>query len=262
MGAADAQLAANDGVTQFEFRFLYTNGLVSDPASIVYYAHSSLWDTVAGTPALACPSAATDAAYFAKASPELTGAASQPTFATGDVQLKNPFIALKFSPSYMGVSPENVFTATSTPQQVNVLSLRHRFVVDPNRQMLLVTRQYKSRRETGQTCRAAIIQVKDKHTNDVGNTPPFKSNRCDAIVLNKAGSGVCIEVVAGTPTIRGIHESRIYSLLVSLGIPWPRVDMTMWQKLFDDRPARKTLLICRTSAVPKTQPASRHTRLP
>ena len=242
MGAADAQLAANDGVTQFDFRFLYTNGLVSDPTSIVYYAHSSLWDTVAGTSTLACPPLATDTAYFTLASPHLTGATSQPTFATSDAKLKNPFIALQFSPSRIGTGTNN-FPLNSTPQQVNVLSLRHRFVLDSNRQMLLVTREYQSRREAGPICRAAIIQVRDTHTNNVPNTPPFKNNHCDAIVLNKAGSGVCIEVVAGTPTIRGLHASIIHSLLVSLGIPWPDADMTMWQKLFDDRPKRKGLVV-------------------
>lgn len=243
MGAAAAQLAANDGVTQFDFRFLYTNGLVSDPSSIVYYAHSSLWDTVAGTSTLACPPLAADSAYFSLASTHLTGATSQPTFAASDAKLKNPFIALQFSPSNIGTGTNN-FPSNSAPQAINVLSLRHRFVLDSTRQMLLLTRAYKSRRETGQTCRAAIIQVKDKHTNNLPNTPPFKNNHCDAIVLNKAGSGVCIEVVGGTtPTIRGLHGSTIHALLVGLGIPWPDADMTMWQKLFDDRPQRKTLLV-------------------
>jgi hypothetical protein len=208
----------------------------------VYYAHSSLWDTVAGTSTLACPPLATDTAYFTLASPHLTGASSQPTFAAGDAKLKNPFITLQFSPSRIGTGPNN-WPVNSAPQQVNVLSLRHRFVLDPNRQMLLVTREYKSRREIEQTCRAAIIQIKDNHTNNAPNIPPFKNNHCDAIVLNKAGSGVCIEVVAGTPTIRGLHSSTIHSLLVRLGIPWPDADMTMWQKLFDDRPKRKGLAI-------------------
>jgi hypothetical protein len=159
------------------------------------------------------------------------------------VQLKNPFISLTFLPSKISNGPNFSLADNSTPQKINVLSLRHRFLVDPSRQMLLVTRSYKSRRETSQTCRAAVIEVRDTHTNGIKNPKAFKDNHCDAIVLNKAGSGVCIEVVGGVPTIRGLHASTILAFLQGLGIPWPNVDMTMWQKLFDDRPKRNTLLI-------------------
>ncbi|HEY5954936.1 MAG TPA: hypothetical protein VIV60_00235, partial [Polyangiaceae bacterium] len=36
-------------------------------------------------------------------------------------------------------------------------------------------------------------------------------------------------------------SSRIIGFLNTLGIPWPKSDPMMWQRLFDDRPARKTL---------------------
>jgi hypothetical protein len=243
MDLAAANVPENNGVTKFEFRFLYTNGQVSNPSSIVYYAHNSLFDNVPGTPLMACTPLASDYSFFGAASNYLTGAASQPTFAPSDVQLKNPFISLTFLPSKISNGPLFSLADNDAPQRINVLSLRHRFLVDPSRQMLLVTRSYKARRETSQTCRAAIIEVRDTHTNAITNPKAFKNNKCDAIVLNKAGSGVCIEVVGGVPVIRGLHAPTILAFLQSLGIRWPNVDMTMWQKLFDDRPKRKTLLI-------------------
>ncbi|MGC4067646.1 MAG: hypothetical protein QM784_23960 [Polyangiaceae bacterium] len=240
MTDAAAQLAASNGVTQFDFRFVYTDGRTSDPSTMTFYSHNSLRDGSPGTPKLRCEPLATDEAYFSAARTYLVTGTTQAGFASTDVQLKNPFIYTKFTPSYIGT-----FTATTTPQEVRILSLRHRFSLDANRQLLLVARQYSSTRSAGK-CNAAAIEVHDTYLGGItGNRNRARKYRnvCDAIVLNKAGSGVCLKVVSGIPVLADNNSSPMITVLTKLGIAWPKSDPMMWQKLVDDRPSRKTLLL-------------------
>jgi hypothetical protein len=239
MSDAVAQLAASNGVAQFDFRFVYTNGRTSDPSTMTFYSHNSLYDGSPGTPKLRCEPLATDEAYFSAARTYLVTGTAQATFAATDVQLKNPFIYAKFTPSYIGA-----FTATTAPQEVKILSLRHRFALDANRQLLLVARQYSSTRGPAR-CSAAPIEVHDTYLGGItANRQRARKYRnvCDAIVLNKAGSGVCLKVVSGIPVLADNNSSPMITALTKLGIAWPKSDPMLWQKLVDDRPKRKTLL--------------------
>ncbi len=240
MGLAEAKLPVGNGVTQFDFRFVFTDGKVSDPRSIVYYAHNSLWDTTKGTPTRACPVAQPDSRYFDAARPYIAPSSTTiPTFATNDAQLKPPFIFLRFFPAFGGRN----FTPTTTPSEIRLLSLRHRFVIDAGKQMLLVTRSYRSTRSAGTpsadtdgSCLAATIQDRD---SEYVTLPAPKHNHvhkkspCEAIVLNRAGTGVCISNISNVLTAAYYpNSSAIITFLNVLGIPWPKADPMMWQKFF------------------------------
>jgi hypothetical protein len=236
MGLAEAKLDTYNGVIVFEFRFVYRNGMQSDPRQLVFYAHNSLWDNVNGTSGLVCPKLQTDEAYFTAARPYIAPVTSSaPTFGTSDLQLKNPFIRIQFAPSYVGE-----FVATSAPQVVSVLSLRHRFVVDGARQLLLVTRYYESSRAPKQ-CAAATIEDHDTYLYVPSTNKAYKQDikvPCEAIVLNPRGTGVCLGSGSGTLKVLNENSNKIIAFLQGMGIPWPKADPMMWQKLFNDRPAR------------------------
>ncbi|HEY5955082.1 MAG TPA: hypothetical protein VIV60_00965, partial [Polyangiaceae bacterium] len=179
MGLAEAHLDASNGLTRFEFRFVYDNDRVSDPNFILYYAHNSLWDDAKGTPKLQCPPTQPDAGFFGAAAPYIAAGTTAQPFAEGDLLLKNPFIRLRFAPTYFGQ-----FEKPAPPQEVKVMSLRHRFVVDPTRKMLLVTRLYQSLRTGGGNCKAAVLM---DHVSQVGTSVDhnrFYLAPCDAIVMN------------------------------------------------------------------------------
>lgn len=235
MSGVQAKNAANDGVTQFDFRFNYTTGAYSEISSIVFYEHSSLYDGTDMVSKYACPPPVPDEAFFQAVAQYLVTSASQATFAPADVQLKNPFIMLQFTPQILPAGNSEAFVPTTAVQKVTISSLRHRFVLDAARQMLLVSRTYQSLREAP-SCRAATIRVWDKHTNGIINTPKIKRDACDAVVLNKAGAGLCLQVVAGTPKIADPASSYRSMIFAALG--WPKAEATMWLKLFDDIPAR------------------------
>lgn len=246
MGLAEAKLPENNGVTQFDFRFVYTDGSVSDPRSIVYYAHNSLWDANKGTSSLLCNPVQADSRYFDVARGYIAPDASTPTFAADDAQLKNPFIRLRFYPPRSG----NNYAERNVSQEIKVLSLRHRFVIDSGKQMLLVTRQYQSTRSG--TCEPARIGDRDTDTESVTTgTPPtttilyhhkHRFSTCHAIVLNRTGTGVCLQVTSnGVVSIPNMNSNKVITFLQSIGIPWPKGDPMMWHKLFDDRPSRASL---------------------
>ena len=240
MSGTDAKLATNDGVTQFDFRFHYTVGAYSETRSIVYYAHSSLADDTPMVSKLACKPVKPDTDYFDAATAYLVSSTTQVGFAASEVQLKNPFIKIQFTPPFL-FGPQLGGPALTAPQKIDVFSLRHRFVVGPTGQMLLVTRVYQSMRNAP-SCLAASLQTHEFAPNKVRRHPEQYNNHCDAIVMNKAGSGVCLVVSSGgTISIPDIHSAAMTAILQTIGIKWPKAEATMWQKLFDDRAGRNTL---------------------
>jgi hypothetical protein len=242
MGEAAAKLDATNGVEQFEFRYVYGNGTLSDTRAMAFYSHNSLYDGVPRTPKFKCEPAAPDDAYFSYASSVFGTSTTQNLFAAGDIQLRNPFIYVKFTPKFVGD-----FKATTDAQEIKLFSLRHRFVLSPDRQLLLVVRQYSSRRSGpvfggSASCLAGAIMVHDRYHLGVKDPNRNFTNQCDAIVLNKSGAGLCLAGNGGTPKLVAEHTSKILGFLQGLGIAWPRSDPMMWQKFFvDDRPKRKTL---------------------
>jgi len=240
MGPAEAKLDANNGVTQFDFRFVYADGKVSDPRSVVYYAHNSLWGTTPRNADLLCPVGQPDNRYFEAARPYIAPDTTAGTFADADLRLKNPFIFLRFAPKFAGLN----FGAITAPQEIKVLSLRHRFVVDPGRQMLLVTRTYRSTRSPGTSqspgvCDAAVIADRDTYSYVSGTKTVHQRmhmrSTCDAIVMNRQGTGVCLQTsTTGTIVIPNKNSSKIIGFIKdTLKLPWPESDPMMWEKFFD-----------------------------
>jgi hypothetical protein len=236
MAPSEAAMDSSNGITRFEFRFVYDDNRLSEPSFLLYYAHNSLIDSVKGTSTLQCPPLPNDARLFAAAAAYVGQGA--PAFAAGDLLLKNPFIRLKFTPDVY-----EQFVRPAPVQDIKVLSIRHRFVVDPTQTMLLVTRLYQSLRSG--SCEVAVL--KDHVHSAAGATiNKFNNNRfyaapCTAIVMNKRGAGVCLGVAGDTISVVDENSSVILGFLDALHIPWPKADPLMWQRLFDDRPARSSL---------------------
>ncbi len=107
------------------------------------------------------------------------------------LQLGNPFIQIRFSPPVDGS-----FEVNDGDGEVEVLSLRKRFVLEPNDgQLVLMYRAYEARRV--ESCFAATT-----HKHEEGSHPSYGyghyNNNCDAIVLNQQGAGVCLTSAGGS----------------------------------------------------------------
>jgi hypothetical protein len=214
------------------------NGRSSAPSpAFPYYLHNSM----AGASLSPCVPKATDAAFFAAAddyfTPNPLGTPLPkfvPSGASKDTFLANPWIRVRFTPP---VTNRMSFGSYASPVDVDMVSLRRRFVLDASNELLLVTRNYPSR--VGATsgwvnhCEVGIIR---KHDSDIGDEA-FQSstrdfwNRCDAWVLNRAGAGVCLRVVGTSVVAQNASSKTFASLLSTLGITWPSADNWMWRKL-------------------------------
>lgn len=108
-----------------------------------------------------------------------------------------------------------VVTASGTQYFVDILSLRRQFRFDANRQLLLITRRYQSRMHG--SCKPGI-------TMDVRWPVPSPSStwffdqanqRCDALVLNAAGVGICFsDVATGVSTYTPTVIPKAYRILI------------------------------------------------
>ena len=58
---------------------------------------------------------------------------------------------------------------------------------------------------------------------------------CDAIVMNRQGTGVCLQTsTTGTIVIPNKNSSKIIGFIKdTLKLPWPESDPMMWEKFFD-----------------------------
>lgn len=185
-----------EGSYQTEMR-VRVGDFISDPVVFDFYAHRSL-DSVP-----TCPRPLTDQEIFAAASPELLGA-NPPAFAA-NTATRNPFITLPFtnvqpSPSAQQAPPW--INLTGQPFTVQARSLRRRFALSANRQMLLVQRQYVSRRgqdagiaDTATLCRNGITYSVRQGQHRDSNVD------CENLVLNSQGESRCVRLVGGSPSV-------------------------------------------------------------
>lgn len=217
---------ALNGRLQTQIRYAYPNGAVSQIAVHTYYVHNSLSGLVR------CPVPVSDADYFDAARPALSPSV---VFSGSDARLAAPFVNIEFAPPVSGR-----YQIAEGDGTVELLSLRRRFVLDPENRMILMKRVYPSRRSG--TCLAGSIR---KHQYDLGPEDTKEVNRdvhnpCDAIVLNKAGAGVCILINAGVPTIPNVPSPAwvVYNLDV---FQTALADNFMWRKLVQVNPSHNTL---------------------
>lgn len=235
-----------DGAYRTQVRWRADSGVVSRPLDLDYYVHGSL-------------SGATDCAvldnipadrFFARASERLTttdpdGAGAELRFSTtaapsepGFAALANPFIHINFTPrlnrSFGFQLQGNSRSWTATDGVLNVLSLRRRFVMNEDETMILIGRRYISRRniDNNAVSRCGAMRVKI----DLGGSPGTNF-RCDAVVLNREGAGVCLVVGAGGAIEFARRPSpTLFSSLASSLVPADEaltngVDNALWRKL-------------------------------
>ena len=210
---------ANNGLTVTQIRYAFLNGSYSDwTATRPYYVHNSL----VGAPF--CPDKATDLEYFQAAAPYL-GGTTAPLFAHAEARLANPFVNIDFAPPVSAT-----FTISDTDGPEEILSLRRRFILDPDRHMILMKRVYASRRADARRCLAALIRKHDSNYIDFKNQ---HFNGCDALVINKAGAGVCLAVDLNGLAVFPIpfQTTSLWASQYSGEFPLRLVDHFIWRKL-------------------------------
>lgn len=218
--ASDATDPTLNGVMETQVRFAYPNGSVSQVASFTYYVHNSL----AG--ATICPQKATDAAYFEAARPALVSDGS-PLFANADAKLTAPFVNIGFVPPLSGV-----FEIASGDGDVEYLSLRRRFMLSPDKSMILMKRVFWSRRATTRRCLTAMMRVHDYDNNNDYDANRYYRNGCDAVVMNREGAGACLVVdSSGNPQLAYKPSASWGYAAQNQFFNWNAADNLMWRKM-------------------------------
>jgi hypothetical protein len=185
---------------------------VSEPFSFRYYIHHSLFK------AQRC-SSLPDQRWFDLARTRLDDTKTfNPADAT-DTALAGPFAHVSYElPALTKINPE--FMQDGGKQTVEMWSLRKRLTLDAANKLLLITRNYVSTRADGKSCNAALLRYHiDNYTT---------SYYCDAVVVNRAGAGVCMRNNAGTPVFA--HDSND-PLASKIG--WAKANKFMWRQLLD-----------------------------
>lgn len=212
-----------NGLTTTQVRFAYPNGQASQLMSYSYYVHNSL---VGAQP---CADVTTDQAYFDFALNYL--GSDSLSFTNEEARLAAPFVNIHFTPR-LGT----IFDVNDGDGDVEYLSLRRRFVLSPDNQLILMKRVYGSRRMGPDDCLAGTIR---KHATDLGPTGNYDKNRdfknsCNAIVMNKEGAGLCLQVdIYGNITVPNPQSSQ-WSLWIFYNhqwVNWEYADNFMWRKL-------------------------------
>jgi hypothetical protein len=217
--------SANDGIWITQVRWDFPGGRHSATHTFRYYVHRSL-NTVAH-----CTPFHTDKQWFDLAATRL-GGTDAGAFRLGvDTFLTSPFFRVKYQVPTSG----NVrYKLNGETPSIDMWSLRRRFVVNSTNRYLLITRNYKSLRNPS-SCAAASIRV---HITHWGHTPAahntFHRYSCDAIVLNRAGVGVCMDngaTSAAGPIFTATKDS--WDSWVLSSDPWQQANKFMWRNLME-----------------------------
>jgi hypothetical protein len=215
---------AHDGMIATQVRFAYPNGQVSHPTSFEYYVHSSM----AG--AQPCPRKAPDADFFSYARPYLT-IANGAVFADADAKLAAPFVNIAFQPRL-----SSLFTVTAGQGNLEYLSLRRRFSLNAQKDLILMRRTFASRRATSRPCLTAMIRKHDTDLGPQGTENPYRYHRtgCDVMVMNKEGTGLCLVVDAmGGISIANPQQADwgYWNFSYYGVVNWAQADNFVWRKL-------------------------------
>lgn len=233
-----------DGAYRTQVRWRADSGVVSRPLDLDYYVHSSLTgaqdcavldnipaDRFFSRAAERLPTTDSDGAtlrFSTSAAPDAPGFAA----------LANPFVHINFTPrlnrsfGFQIRGPSSSWAATDGV--LNVLSLRRRFVMNEDETMILMGRRYISRRniDNNAISRCGAMRVKI----DLAGSPGTNF-RCDAVVLNREGAGVCLVVGAGGSIEFARRPSpTLFGSLASSFMPPDEaltngVDNALWRKL-------------------------------
>ena len=172
--------------------------LISAPAGFDYYAHHSL------DGAATCPQPLTDEQIFEAAGPALLF--GEPPPFPSFTGTRNPFISLPFSNvapnAATQVAGSRWLGITGNNFTVETRSLRRRFALSPDRKLLLVQRQYVSRRAVDR----GVTNIGGLCRNGISyrtSTSPRGDSKldCQTMVLNSRGFSRCIRNDNGTPLV-------------------------------------------------------------
>jgi hypothetical protein len=241
--SASSTSSANDGAWRTDIRWSFSEGRFSNVVSYDYYVHSSLH----GAPR--CPAlgvtddqifTAADAYLRASLMTAAPGRVEPGAFAPTETYLTTPFITIGYRPLTGGsffLRNLPIGVVSQAAYSAQILSLRRRFTVSSNARYVLMKRTHASRRayeHTGSVdCKAAWFEVLNTMYDEdaFGQVREHRTSyRCDAVVVNRAGAGVCANVAAGVITIGPPHNNGY-----GQGYGYSTSDKFMWMKLLDER---------------------------
>lgn len=266
-GVGDARSATHNGAWRTDVRWRFPTGATSAIASHDYYIHNSLAGLlylakVTETTTPRCQAlGVTDNALFAAAHTKLAAGlvgvnhngeklVDPGAFNTSTV-LANPFIRIGFNPLtggnfWLHNAPVSLAIAApkATPSyNAEIMSLRHRFVRSGDGRYVLIRRAYPSRtqydhKEAAQDCSALKIRYSSRDAK--GNQlRPHRTASCDAVVVNRAGAGVCLSVsgtrITHTFLSKATSSATDGTTFNPQKFGYEDANKFMWRHLIDER---------------------------
>lgn len=220
--------ATPEGTYRTEFRYR-SDTYRSEATSYVYYAHHSL-DKVGICTATNGGPHFSDADYFAAASAFaqtssefLLAVNTFPALAatparTDAIYLGNPWVHIPFRAIRLsnGAFRSAQWPANGADYDLNERSLRHEFVMNSTRSMVLMKRRYQSKK---QDCKNKI-HVGSKTEQSYGPVGFGRGPRtldCEALVLNSHGNGLCMGSDGKKPVVLEVDKTPQYKSGVNAG---------------------------------------------
>jgi hypothetical protein len=154
--------------------------------------------------------------------------------------LTNPFITVEYNPITGGYfslfRTLNQSVNSLALYKADMLSLRHRFVLSADKRYVLIRRAYPSRRAYDDSrsvnCEAARFEYNNSRfaNKPGGGYASFHGSlRCEVVVLNRAGAGVCLDVNSGVITqvgMQGLGVANIFG--------YGKSNKYMWRHLLEE----------------------------
>jgi hypothetical protein len=174
--------AMEEGSYRTELRVV-VDDFVSEPAGFDFYAHRSL-----DAAPICDPPALSDDAIFTAAAAELL--AGVPPTVPAAISTRNPFVSVPFvnvQPSFGAAQSLPWSNVVGQDFTVEAPSLRRRFALSTNQQMMLVQRRYGSRQliALGETDGNRLCENRLSIARVGGDCPNF--------VINARGKSVCVD---------------------------------------------------------------------
>jgi hypothetical protein len=221
----------NNGLWITQVRWDFTDGKHSSSYTFRYYIHNSLNGTAH------CAPFHTDAQYFTVAN-TILGGKDAGAFKQGlDTFLTSPFIRVKY---LLPVASATKYLMNGETPSQDMWSLRRRFTLNstiptaptiPTSRYLLITRNYKATR--GGSCKAANFAVHVTHWKST-NANNVHRYTCDVVVINRAGTGVCMDNAPNSSMSPVLTTSKSsWDSFVLSTDKWGGANKFMWRNLMD-----------------------------
>jgi hypothetical protein len=201
-----------------------------------------------------CSLAATDDALFTAADTYLKATNVAPgkdpgLFQAADTFLTSPFVTVTYKPLNLysfRLRATAVSGAANTTYGADMWSLRRRFVQSANQRYILIRRTYASKAAWSsgiKDCKAAYFEYLNSWWAGRTKPPPdpyiVEEHSCDAVVVNRAGAGVCLNVSSTGVITAGSSHSRRPEKVTNWGYYVAATgrapDNFMWRHLIEER---------------------------